>query len=235
MKNFLLPLFILLTVAVQAQTTEEIIEKYTAACGGLEAFDKITSAKMSGSVSVQSSDFPITMEILNGKGMRMDVDAMGQTITNAYYNGKGWQVNPFQGISAPTEVNGSELLSMKSQASLANGLLDYKKRGHQVALEGQEKVEGVDTYKITLTHKEDGKKVSYFISATDFTLIKTSSTREIQGQQMQVENWYSDYKKFSGAKIAMHVIQKIDGQVSQEVSWNNIELGITIDTKIFEM
>lgn len=235
MKKIVLSLLTLITVVAQAQTAEEIIGKYTAACGGLDAFNKITSAKMTGTVAIQSMDFPVTMEILNGKGMRMDVDAMGQTVTNAYYNGKAWQVNPFQGITAPTEVNGSELLSMKTQASLANGLLDYKNRGHQVTLAGEEKVEGVNTYKIILTHKEDGKKVNYFISATDFTLIKTSSTREIQGQQMEVENWYADYKLFGGAKIAMHVIQKISGEVSQDLSWSNIELGVTIDPKKFEM
>lgn len=235
MKKIFLSLFTLITIAAQAQTAEEVIGKYTAACGGLDAFNKITSAKMTGSVSVQSMDFPIIMEILNGKGMRMDVDAMGQAITNVYYNGKAWQVNPFQGVTAPTEVNGAELFSLKSQASLANGLLDYKNRGHEVALAGEEKVEGVNTYKIILTHKEDGKKVNYFISAADFTLIKTSNTREIQGQQVEVENWYSGYKSFGGAQIAMNIIQKISGAVSQEISWGNIELNVKIDTKIFEM
>jgi hypothetical protein len=190
---------------------------------------------MTGSVNVQGNDFPITMEILNGKGMRLDVDVQGQSVTNCYYNGKAWQVNPFGGMPTPTEVTGAELSSFKAQASLATNLLDYKSRGHQLALDGEETLEGVKCLKIKLVNKDDGKTTTYFLDAATYVVIMTKAMRSIQGQKMEVENWYSDYKTFGGASIPMHMSQKIGGQITQEVSWANMELGLKIDVSIFNM
>jgi hypothetical protein len=236
MKKILFAVFTLICVSVKAQkTVTEVIDKYTAAAGGLEAFNKITSAKMIGSVAIQGMDFPVTMEVLNGKGMRLDVDVMGQSVTNVYYNGKAWQVNPFGGMPSPTEVSGAELNSFKAQASLANNLMDYKARGHQVALDGEETIEGVKCLKIKLINKDDGRSIHYYIDAATSVLIMTKSIRVVQGQEAEVEMWYSDYKTFGGASIAMHMTQKIGGQISQEISWANMELEVKIDEKIFQM
>ncbi len=235
MKKILFAILTIASISVNAQqTAETIIEKYTAALGGMEAFAKPTTAKMTGAVSIQGMDLPMTMQIVNGKAMRMDVEAMGQTVTQAYNNGKGWQVNPFANMPSPTEVTGDELIGYKAQSYLANGLADYKSRGHQVALAGEETVEGVKTWKINLTNKDNGKVSTYFISTSDYTLIKLISSRNMNGQEVQVENWYSNYKSFGGGKYAMSMVQKVNGDTIQEISWNNIELNVKIDETIFD-
>ena len=45
--------------------------------GGLEAFNAVKTAKMTGTVSVQGMDLPLTIQIINGKAIRNDVDVMG--------------------------------------------------------------------------------------------------------------------------------------------------------------
>jgi hypothetical protein len=233
MKKILFALFTLTTVAMQAQTAEEIVTKYSTAIGGLDSFSKVTSAKMTGSVAAQGSDFPLTTQVLNGKGMRTDVDVMGQSITNVYFNGKGWKVNPFGGIETPTEVTGAELKSFKTQASLASNLLDYKNRGHKIELAGEETLNGVKTWKIILTDKEDGKKTTYNINQTDFLVVKSASKREVNGQEVDTETILSGYKEFGGLKFATSTIQMINGNTNVEISISNVELNVTIDEKIF--
>lgn len=235
MKKLLFAVLSFTVVSAQAQTADAVIEKYTTNMGGLDAFNKITSAKMTGTYSTQGNDLPLTVQILNGKGMRSDVEVMGQSVSNCYYNGKGWKVNPFQGTPAPTEVTGSELNDFKVQCSLANQLMDYKARGHQVEMQGEEAVEGIKTFKIKLTNKDDGKATTYFISTTDYTLIKSATNRAIQGQDMEVESYYSDLKEIGGVKFFMTRDSKIEGQTFQTIKYEKIELNVPVDEKIFAM
>jgi hypothetical protein len=235
MKKLLFAVLSFVVVSAHAQTADEVIQKYTTNMGGLEAFNKITSAKMTGTVTTQGMDLPLTTQIINGKAMRTDAEVMGQSVTNCYFNGKGWKINPFQGAPTATEVTGNELNEFKNQSMLANPLMDYKARGHQVELQGQEDVSGIKAYKIKLTSKDDGKVSTYFISIADYTLIKSVATREFRGQELEVETYYSDIKEYGGVKFFMSRSQKMNGEEFQAIKFDKIELNVTIDEKIFEM
>ena len=235
MKKLLFAVFSFAFISAQAQTADDVIQKYTNNMGGMDAINKITTIKMTGTFSSQGSDFPLTSQILNGKGMRTDVDVMGSTVTNCYFNGKGWKINRFAGAPTATEVSGTELSDFKAQSNLANQLMDYKARGHQVEMQGEENVDGVKSFKIKLTNKDDGKATTYFLTIADYTLIKSVATREIQGQDVVVETYYSDIKEFGGVKLFMSRSLKIEGQEFQAIHFDNIELNVTVDEKIFEM
>ncbi len=235
MKKILFALLSFAFISAQAQTVDEVIQKYSAAVGGLDAFNAIKTIKMSGDVSVQGMDLPITVQIINGKAMRNDVEVQGQSITNSYKDGKGWKLNPLIGVTTPTEVSGTELSDFRSQSMLASPLMDYKDRGHQVELQGQEDVDSVKAYKIKLTSKDDGKVTTYYIRVADNMLIKFISSREIQGQEYDVETYFNDYKDFNGLKLSLSRVQKIEGQVLQEIKFTKIEMNVPVDEKIFEM
>jgi hypothetical protein len=229
MKKLFFAVLSMAVVSVHAQSADAVIQKYTANMGGLEAFNKITSAKLTGTVTAQGTDLPLTQQIINGKAMRSDVEAMGQSIVNCYNNGKGWKLNPFQGASTPTEVTGTELNDFKIQSSLASALMDYKARGHQVEMLGEETVEGIRTFKIKLTSKDDGRVTTYFLSIANYTLIKSATNRTIQGKDMEVESWYSDLKENGGVKFFMTRSSRIDGQEFQAIKYEKIELNLPVD------
>ena len=235
MKKLLFAVLSFALVSANAQTADDVIQKYAANMGGLEAFNKITSAKMTGTYSTQGNELSLITQIINGKGMRTDLELMGQAVTNCYFNGKGWKINPFAGATTPTEVTGTELNDFKTQSNLANQLMDYKARGHQVELQGEDAVEGIKTYKIKLTNKDDSKVTTYFISTSDYTVIKSATMRQFQGQDTEVESFYSDLKEVNGVKFFMTRDSKIEGQVFQTVKYEKVELNVTVDEKIFEM
>ena len=217
-----------------AQTADDVIQKYAANLGGLDAFNKIKTAKVTATYTTQGMDLPLTLQVINGKASRADVEAMGSAIIRVYKDGKAWTQNPFTGAPSPTDVTGPELGDYKAQSMLASTLMDYKARGHQVELQGQVDVEGIKAYKIKLTSKDDGKATYYFVSATDYNLIKTEAEREMQGQTVNVEVWYSDLKDFNGTKFYMTRTQKMNGEVFQTTTYTNIELNVPIDEKIFD-
>ena len=235
MRKLLFVLFSFALISAQAQTADEIVQKYATAMGGLDAFNKVQTLKMTGSVNAQGMTLPLTIQIVNGKAMRTDVDVMGKSIINVYNNGKAWKINPYAGAPTATEVTGPELSDFKAQSMLASQLMDYKARGHQVELEGQEDVDSVKTFKLKLTSKDDGKVTTYFINATDFTVVKSVGKKEMQGQEVDLETYFTDFKDFNGLKISTTRTQKVEGQVLQEVKFDKIELNVPVDEKIFEM
>jgi hypothetical protein len=200
-------------LSANAQTINEVVQQYSANMGGLDSLNKVSTAKFTGTLNTQGNDFPFTTQVINGKAMRTDVEVMGQSVNNVYNNGKGWKINPFAGAATTTEVTGNELATLKVQASLANNLMDYKSRGHQAELLGQEDIEGVKAFKIKLTSKDDGKITTYFISTASYLLVKSIGKREIAGNEFDVETFYSDMKDVDGLKFCMQFIQKIEGQV----------------------
>ena len=234
MKKILFAIVSFAFISAHAQTADEVIQKYTTAMGGLKAINAIKTAKMTGTFTIQGSELPITTQIINGRAFRSDIELMGQTITSCYKDGKGWKINPFAGITAAADVTGVELMDFKNQSILANQLMDYKARGHKVELLGQEDIDGVKTYKIKLTNKDDGKVTTYYINTADNMVIKNTTTREMQGQEVQIENYFSDIKDINGLKFSMTRTQKVNGEVAQVIKMTSVEWNVPIDEKIFD-
>lgn len=233
MKQILSAFLLLSFFTVTAQTADEIVQQHANAMGGLDAFNKVSTYKMTGSASAQGMDLPVTTVIINGKSMRTDVEVMGQSITNVYHNGTGWKINPFAGATEATDVTGTELIDFKAQTSLASNLMDYKQRGHKVELLEPVTEEGIKMFRLKLTAKEDGRVTTYFINSTDFLVKKSITLREIQGQEMEITTFYSDYKEFGGLKFAGIRRQEVMGQVMQELHLEKVELNLTIDESVF--
>lgn len=233
MKQFLLALSLIATLHTTAQTADEIIQKYTNTLGGLDAFDKVKTAKISGSITTNGKTYPITTQLVNGRSMRTDVTVAGQQIINVYDNGKGWKINPFAGAPVAQDVTGTELVSYKAQASLANHLSDYKRRGHEVTLAGLDPVNGAPAYKIKLVNKDDGKTTYYFIDSTTSLLVKSTTIREISGTPYGAETTYSDFRTINGLQFAMHILVTVEGKPFQELIFDRIDLNVPVDEKIF--
>ena len=233
MKKIFFGLLAFVSLSTQAQTADEVIQKYAKAMGGLDNFNKVKTAKMSGTVSAQGMDLPVTIQIINGKAMRSDVEVMGQSVTTSYKDGKGWKINPFAGAATATDATAPELSDMKTQSSLASQLMDYKARGCKVELQGQEDVSGAKAYKIKLT-EADNKETTYYVDASSFMAVKVVGKRNLMGQDMEIETYLNDPKEFGGVKFNTAIVQKSGGQTFQEIHFDKVELNVPVDEKIFD-
>ena len=118
---------------------------------------------------------------------------------------------------------------------LAPPLIDYKARNYEATLEGQEDIAGKKAYKIKTTSKDDNRVSYYYIDATDYSLVKSTSDQEILGQATTVETWYSDPKQFGNVKFFMSRTQKMNGEEFQAIRFDTIVLNASVDDKIFDM
>jgi hypothetical protein len=232
MKKIVVLLLGLVFIKAGAQTADDIIQKHAKAMGGLDNFNKVKTAKLTGTVSAQGNEFPITVQVINGKAMRADVEVMGQAVVNCYKDGTGWKINPYAGAPTATDATGEELNEFKNQSFLASQLMDYKARGYKAELAGKEDVDGKAAYKIKLT-TDANKTDTYYIDSATYMVTRFVGTRNLMGQDMELESDFSDMKDFNGLKFSMSRTVKAGGETVQEVHFDKVELDVPVDEKIF--
>lgn len=233
MKNLIVfGLFILSMVLVQfaqAQTADDVVNKYIDALGGKAKLSSLKSVKMTGSMSIQGTDISLSITKLHMKGMRMDISVMGTENYQIITPGKGVTFMPVQGMSAPTDMSEEQAKSAQSQLDVQSSLLDYKEKGTSVELLGKEKVDGADNYKLKVTYK-NGVSTTYFIGADNYRLNKTTSKRTINGEEMEIENAYSNYKQVDGFWFSFTSTSSVQG----ETNYDKIETNVPVDESIFK-
>ncbi len=214
---------------VSAQTADEIIAKNIEAMGGTAKLATLTSVKMSGNMSAQGQDFPITITKSHLKGMRVDLDIMGQACYQIITPEKGSMFFPIQGMTEPKEMDAEALKSGQSQLDIQGGLFNYKEKGKTVALSGNEKVDGADAFKLKLTDKA-GKLTTYFIDAKTFRIIKSAGKASMNGQEMDMETSFSDYKQNADGYWFAYTMTTPNGPMT----FDKIETNVKVDESIFK-
>ena len=213
----------------KAQTADEVIDKYVAAMGGREKLLALKLEKMTGSLNVQGMDVGITITAFNVVGTRTDISVPGMGKGFQIMNTtKGWNFMPFQGQATPAEFTADQVKASQSQLDIHGPLLNYKGKGSQVELAGQEKVDGKDAYKIKLTNKA-GKVITYFIDATTFYRVKSIGKTQTPEGETDAETSYSDFKKTADG----YTFPFSQTNARGTIMFTQIEVNKPVDEKIF--
>ena len=214
----------------QAQTVDEVIDNYINAIGGKEKLLALKSVKMDGSLNVQGFDVGVVTTISHGVGSRTDISVPGmgegyQIMTTT----KGWSFMPFQGQTSPEEVGEDMVKAGQSTLDIQSPFLNYKEKGNTVELLGKEKAEGKDCFKLKLTNKF-GKVTTVFIDATTYYRIKAVSKATVNGEEMDVETIYSDYRKNADGYVFAYAQTSPRGTIT----FSSVEVNKPVDENIFK-
>lgn len=234
MKSLFVFCFFLLSLVLiqsaQAQTVDEVLDKYINAIGGKEKLLALKTVKMDGSLNVQGFDVGVVTTISHGVGSRTDISVPGmgegyQIMTPT----KGWSFMPFQGQTAPEEVGEDMVKAGQNSLDLQSPFLNYKEKGNSVELLGKEKAEGKDCYKVKLTNKF-GKITTVFIDSATNYRIKSVSKATVNGEEMDVETVYSDFRKNAEGYVFAYSQTSPRGTIV----YSSIEVNKPVDVTIFK-
>ncbi|WP_026998043.1 hypothetical protein [Flectobacillus major] len=223
------------TVASFAQTADEIVAKHIEAMGGAEKWKAIKSIELKNKMSMGGMDLQSKTIIVTGKGLRSEVSVMGQEIVTAIEGDQGWTILPAMmgGNGEPQDLPGAVVKQSKGQMEFGGALLGYKEKGATIEYIGKEKVDNVETYKLKLTEK-NGDVSNLFISPSTYFILKTTGKRVVNGQEMDVEISFSDFKKVEGLVFAhtTEMPSPMGGNMTIEI--DSIKLNPTVDEAIFK-
>ena len=212
-----------------AQTADEVVDKYVTAMGGKEKLASLNSVKMSGSMNVQGTDIALTITKTHMVGMRLDIDIMGTSNYQLGNTKEGWVFMPIQGMSAPVQMEEDQFKSFSTQLDVQGALFNFKEKGSTVELAGKETIDGSEAYKLKVTYKS-GKVSHFFIDTKSNFLVKTSSMVEVNGTEMESANSFSDYKQNADGYWFPYASTNMQGAIT----FDKIETNVKVDESIYK-
>jgi hypothetical protein len=186
-------LFVAAIFTVNAQTADEVIEKYITEIGGADKWSKVQSIKIEGQIEVQGIQIPFTMQGLQLKGMRVDAEFQGNKIIDITTPTKGWAQNPLSGKATLGPISEDELKQKLDDLDIQDPFVDYKAKGSVIESLGKDEEDGNEYFKIKMTTKNGNEKTYFFDTKTNL-IYKIESIVKQQGQEMKSEQKLLDYQ-----------------------------------------
>lgn len=180
-------------------TAESIGQKYIAAIGGKANVEKINSLQMNSSATVQGMTIEtITLAAKGGK-TSVEMKMMGQSMQKIVFDGKDGYIMA-QGQKQPLPAELKEELAANKEI-----FPELAFNAKNTTLRGIENVNGEEVYAIKKGNK------TYFYSVKTGLKVGESQTQKMQGQEVIVPTYYSDYKEVSGVKLPFKISQNMGG------------------------
>jgi hypothetical protein len=222
---------VLSALTISAQSVDEIVAKSLAARGGVDKIKTIQTQRLTGHISLgPDAEGPFMVEIKRGNKMREEMTLGGKVIIRTMSGSAGWIV---AGDDEPQALPAGAVRNMSGGADIDGPLMDYKAKGNKVELQGKEKVEGRDAYKLMVS-MASGQVRYEFIDCE--TYLGTKWQGKIAGgdKDFDVESYFHDYKKVDGVMFAFAIDSNTVGDPNkQKLVFDEVEVNIPLDDARF--
>jgi hypothetical protein len=209
-------------------TAAQIVDKNMTARGGLQAWRAVQTLSLQGKMGAggnqrailalpmphgkelvntlprrpaEEAQLPFLMELKRPRKMRLELQFKGQTAVQVYDGTNGWKFRPFLNRNDVEPYSKEELEIASHGEDLDGPLMDYAAKGSHVELDGTEKVEGRQTYKLKVIEKT-GRTLHVWVDAETFLEAKIEGQpRVLDGTGHPVEVYYRDYRPVDNLRI----------------------------------
>jgi hypothetical protein len=142
---------------------------------------------------------------------RLEIEFAGKTAVQVYDGANGWKLRPFLNRNDVEPFTPQEAKSAAANADMDHPLIDAKAKGTKVELDGIEKVEGRDAYKLKLTART-GAVQHIWVDAKSFLDVKVEGVpRRMDGKMHSVWLYQRDFRSVQGVKIPFVLETIVDG------------------------
>lgn len=157
----------------------------------------------------EEAQLPFVMELERPRKLRFEIQFAGKDAVQVYDGTNGWKLRPYLNRNDVEPFTADELKSASMQTELDGPLVDYAAKGTKVELDGAEKVEGHDTYKLKLTLR-DSRVLHVWVDAKTFLEAKIEGQpRRLDGKMHPVEIYYRDYRNVGGLQFPFVLETKV--------------------------
>lgn len=237
----------------------EIVDKNVSARGGLQAWRAVQTLSMMGKMEAggnnrptlpvpgvktgpqmparrpdQQVQLPFVMELKRPRKMRLELRFNGQTAVQVYDGSNGWKLRPFLNRHQVEPYTTDEMKAASLQADLDGPLVDYVAKGTKVELEGIEKVENRDAYKLKLTLKS-GQVQHVWVDAQTFLEAKIEGTpRRLDGKYHAVAIYPRDYRSVNHLMMPYVLETTVEGlKQTEKIQIESVAVGPKLDDSRF--
>jgi outer membrane lipoprotein-sorting protein len=218
-------------------TAAQIIEKNVSAKGGLQAWRAVQTISFSGKMDAggkQKVQLPFVLEKKRPRKTRIELVFANDTAVQVYDGTNGWKLRPYLGRRDVEPYSPEELKSASFESDVDGPLVDYTAKGNSVELEGVEKVEEHDAYKLKLT-MNGGQVQHIWVDAETFLEVKVEGTpRRMDGKMRPVWIYLRDYKSVNGLMIPYVIETAVQGyKDTHKLIVENVVVNLKLDDSLF--
>ena len=218
-------------------TAAQIADKNAAARGGVAAWRAVQAISMPGEMDAggkADTRLPYTMSLKRPHMSRLEIRFESQTAVQTFDGKQGWKYRPYLGRAEAEPLTVAELKSEQATDELDGALIDAERKGTRVELQGMDKVEGKDAYKLKLT-KVGGASRNLWIDAASFLEVKIDGEpRKLDGKPHKVAVYFRDYKTVNGLNIP-HTLETVVEGVKQtrKIVVKSVTINPKLDDALF--
>jgi outer membrane lipoprotein-sorting protein len=230
-KSLLIIICLFAVLALNAQSLEDIISKYTVA-NKLDKISGFKTIKISATLSMMGMDLPMEMWMKNPDKIKTVTSINGQDMVQAYDGEKGYTINPMAGSADAVEMTPDQLSDIKRNNMFQNYLASFLKNG-QLTLAGEESVNGKPAFKVN-AKLDNGTVATLFIDKETYLVLKTTAEVNQGGIAMTVESVPSDYTETNGLFLPMKTTSSANG-MEIVTTFTKVEVDTPMEDSIFKL
>lgn len=215
-----------------AQDLDEVLASHFEAINQ-DAISKVESMIIKGKSGRMGQSFPFEISQKRPGNYRMEVDIQGQKMIQTYNGKTAYMTAPWTGSIEAQEMGETETNQMKEQADMDGQLWNWKEKGSQVTLEGIEEFEGAEVIILKLIN-DQGNETKYFLDADSYLPIKTVAKVQMQGAEVEVEAFMSNYKEVNDMVVAFYMEQRMKGEIISTITIEEIIVNPELPDDMFE-
>lgn len=223
-----------LAAAAPAQTVDELVSRHLTARGGYDRLKAVQTIKITRTVATNFSNIKVVIYKKRPALFRAEQTAPNQPMVPRGINADAaWDT--IQGKIVPRP--GPAAAETRDIDADFDGLLvDWKEKGHVVALEGKEPLTGGEAYKLKVTTKGGAVRYVYLDAATYLERRQTGTIVLPNNRRENTTLDFSNYKAVDGIQFPFNIDEDRSGpQITQSFATytEKIELNVPMDDALF--
>ncbi|MDX2305444.1 MAG: insulinase family protein [Microscillaceae bacterium] len=200
----------------------QVINNYLNAIGGAEKLKAINTIKTQAAIEVMGTKIEMLSYKKQPAKSFMVQKMAGNEMMKIVFDGEKGSMSGMQGNQI---LEGEKAQGMKDQAAIFYEL-DYASKGISAQLEGIEKINGKDAFKVKFTGK-NGETNEKWYDTQSGLVVKFKSP---EGQEFLIE----EYQDFSGIKVP--TVLKFSAQgMDLTMKTESVEFNVPVEDRVFEI
>jgi hypothetical protein len=162
-------------------------------------------------VAQKQVELPFVLDMKRPTLSRVEIQFAGKTAVQVYDGKHGWKLRPYLNRNDVEPFTAEELKASAGKWDMDGPLLNYAAKGSKLELEGVERIEDHEAYRLKLT-AAGGTVQHVWIDAQSFIDVKVEGTpRRMDGKMRTVWIYQRDFRSEQGVMIPHLLETAVDG------------------------
>lgn len=231
MKNLVLPLLLVISIATKAQETtpKMVIDKYLQSIGGKAAIDGIKdfSMDLTAEVQGQAMSMVVRKKMPNKFLTIVKVDGMGE-VNNTVFDGVKGKMTQ---MGQDQIIEGDGAKALEAQSNIIGEVVYLTDLG-KLTYVGKETIDGIECHKLKVLNAA-GEAEEFYEVISGYKKRQINEVESPMGK-MKITIDYADYKQVGAVKFP-HSLKQDMGMMAFELKATDIKVNSGLEDVLFEV